>query len=280
MAPARKSTDGPDQIIEMETVSGPFTLLSGLAFDATGAPVYCCLADPEFSSPPSIRVFDDVSASERQVLSASSGSYSAVINKSDFSAGQVFFTAPDDDGEEFFIYQDASIRDASEEGIVADKGLQLEYMIDTLHTSAEKLAFLASAFPAPLKGLPDSVRRVSDVISVNTWPDTADLKMQMQVQYFADSLEAVVPEAMTMYRWEDGWVPLETGVNLKRRTVTAVVDRPGFFAAYLDLTQSRLISHIKEDTQGETARVFNCTPIPLTGRRLSVTGWRKPARWC
>ena len=249
VAPARKSTEGPDQIIGLETVSGQFTLLSGLSFDTTGALVYHCLADPEFASLPSIQVFDDISASVRQVLSASAGSYSAVLNKPGFSAGQVFFTAPDDDGEEFFIYQDASIRNVGEEGIVTDRGLQLEFIIDTLHTSAKKLAFLASAFPAPMKGLPDSARRVSDVISVNAWPDNTDLKMQMQVQYFADSLEAIVPEAMTIYKWEDGWVPLETGVNLTRRTVTTALDGPGYFAAYLDLTQSRLISHVAPDVK-------------------------------
>jgi len=101
---------------------------------------------------------------------------------------------------------------------------------------------------------------VSDVISVNAWPDTADLKMQMQVQYFADSLEAIVPEAMTIYKWEDGWIPLETGVNLTRRTVTAVVNRPGYYAAFLDLKQSRLISHIDKDVKIETLSGFQLLP--------------------
>jgi len=55
VAPAKKNTGSADMIVELETVSGQFSLLSGLAFDATGTPVYQCLADPVFSSPPSSR---------------------------------------------------------------------------------------------------------------------------------------------------------------------------------------------------------------------------------
>ncbi|MBP1669924.1 MAG: cell surface glycoprotein (s-layer protein) related protein, partial [Bacteroidetes bacterium] len=80
VAPAVKKTEDNAQTIELKTVNGQFALLSGLAFDETGVPVYQCLADPMFSSPPSIQVSDDVSESEKQVLSASEGTYSAVFN--------------------------------------------------------------------------------------------------------------------------------------------------------------------------------------------------------
>ncbi len=130
--------------------------------------------------------------------------------------------------------------------------MQVEYTVDTSVTTAEKLAFLSSGFPAPVKGLPDSVLRVSDVISLNTWPANADVKIQVNLHYYADSLEAEVPEALTLYRWEDGWIPLETDVNLTHNMVTTTLDCPGYIAAYLDLTKSRVITHTEQDMKIET----------------------------
>jgi hypothetical protein len=172
----------------------------------------------------------------------------------------VFFTAPDNDGKEFFIFQDAFIKDISGHNILTGGGLQFEYIIDTTVTTADKVAVLASAFPAPVKGLPDSVRRVSDVISVNTWPVDADLNMQVYVRYFADSLEAEVPEALALYKWDNGWIPLETGVNIPHNTVTTTLDSPGYIAAFLDLTKSRLISGTGQDIKSETKTGIQLLP--------------------
>ncbi|MBN2214810.1 MAG: SBBP repeat-containing protein [Bacteroidales bacterium] len=249
--PAGKNTEIADMVIELETVSGQFSLLAGLAFDAAGLPVYQCYADPLFTSPPHIQVFDNISASGKQVLSVSEEAYSAVLNNTGFSEGSVFFSAPDNDGEEFFVFQDAIIRDLVENDIVSKGGLQLEYTIDTSATTAEKIALLASAFPSPLNGLPDSVLRVSDVISIDVFPNDAELKVRIQLHYFTDSLEAVVPEALTLYSWQNGWVPLETSVDFSHNMVTAVLDGSGYIAAYLDLTKSRLISHIEKDVEIE-----------------------------
>ncbi len=114
VAPPKKNSENADVVIELKTISGQFSLLADLSFDATGIPVYRCLADPLFSSPPQIQVYDDVSISEKQILSESGGVYSTVLNKSDFKEGQVFFSAPDINAEEFFVFQDASISDLSE----------------------------------------------------------------------------------------------------------------------------------------------------------------------
>ena len=116
--PAKKNTADADMIMELKTVDGQYSLLSGIVFDTTGASVYQCIADPLFSSSPHIQVFDDVSESEKQELSESSGVYSTAINNADFSQGQVFFTAIDNSEEEFFVFQDAFIMDVSEQNAI------------------------------------------------------------------------------------------------------------------------------------------------------------------
>lgn len=276
-----KSTADEDLNIELKTLSAEFSLLSGLAFTSSGKPVYQCLADPLFSSSPYIQIFGDESVTGQQILSESSGIYSTEINITDFSQGQVFFSAPDSDDEDFFVIQDAFVMDNSEQYGILSNGVQLEYKIDTTATTAEKIAFLASAFPAPSTGLPDSVLRVSDVISINTWPGDAQIKMQVRLHYFSDSLEAEIPEAVTLYKWEDGWVPVETEVDLSHNEITATIDNPGYFVAYLDLTKSQVATHNKEKVNLKTTpgiHVYPNYPNPFdrqTTIKYSVT---KPAR--
>ena len=59
---------------------------------------------------------------------------------------------------------------------------------------------------------------------------------------------------------------METGVDLSLNMVTATIEESGFYAAYLDLTRSRLISHIEQDVkiENETGiRLFASYPNPF-----------------
>ena len=175
------------------------------------------------------------------------GTYSANLANPDLAGGLVSFTAPDNLGETFFIFQDFTIRNISElAGLYYFPDMELELAIDQNETTAEKLAILTSDFPAPSDQLPDSVLRVSDVISVFTFPVASDLAGQIEIRYEVDSLEATVPEAMKIYKFENAWKPLETRVDLFHQTVNANLDGSGFYAAFLDLTQSRLVTDINE----------------------------------
>lgn len=231
------------EIIELKTVNGRFALLSGINFNETGDPLYHCLPDPVFLSSPAIRVNNDHAVSDQQMLMEQDGEYSTLLSNADLTDGIIYFTAPDSLGENFFIPQRASVRNVADlKDHYYFEGMQLELNINQSETTAEKVGLLTSDFPAPLSGLPGAVIRVSEVISLQAYPEGSDLTAQMMIRYSTDSLEALGTGALTLYKWEDSWVPLETHVDLVYNTVSATVDGSGYYAAFLDLTQSRLIT--------------------------------------
>jgi hypothetical protein len=277
---ATKQTGNNTEIIELKEVSGNFALLSGIEFDATGKPVYLCRSDQSFSSAPEIRIYENDSVSEEQTLSLSEDIYSVALSNPGFSEGSVLFTAPDSLGEYFFIPQNAYVLNLNKsDNSLYLASMQLELVPDQAITTAEKIALLASYFPAPLGGLPDSVLQVSDVISLNIFPDTAKLKMRFQIHYQADSIEAAIPEAMIIYKWEDGWIPMETGVDPVHKSVTSFVEGPGHYAVFLDLTQSRVVtgnSDVLNKTDQFGGQLFPGYPNPF---RFSTTiGFELPER--
>jgi hypothetical protein len=44
-----------------------------------------------------------------------------------------------------------------------------------------------------------------------------------------------------IYRWQDAWQPMPTGVDTQLSSATTTIDEPGFYAAFLDLTRSVVI---------------------------------------
>jgi hypothetical protein len=239
-----KKTANSTETIELKTVTGNFFIFSGIMFDATGNPVYQCQAEPTFADFPTVMIYENDTASEEQILSLQNGIYSTLLSNTDFSEGMVFFSAPDSTGENFFVPQNASVIDVSDLGYMRYlSNMQIKLYLERTETTAEKIALLSSDFPAPQTGLPDSVCRVSDIYCLNAYPAGSELKTGFQIHYNADSLEAVVPESMTLYKWENAWIPMETGVDLVHQTVSATIDGPGYFAAFLDLTQSRMATY-------------------------------------
>jgi len=229
--------------IEMKRLNGSYTLISEINFDAQGALVYRCQADPLFSSPPSMRFFDGRSASSEQPLSATAGGYTARLDALAFTSGDLLLAAPDRLGDRFLLRQAAAVVDRDALAEVHYFGnMPLEFISKRSKTTARKIAALSSGFPVPKKGLPDSLRRISDAIALNIFPGNSVFIGQIQIHYNADSLEALVPDAVQLYQWKDGWHPLPTGVNLTRRTAATEVAEPGIFAVFLDLTRSRVVS--------------------------------------
>lgn len=257
------------ELIELHTVNGKFSLLSEMGFNDLGKPVYQCKSDPVILSSPSIRLINSKSGSEEQILSeVVEGTFSVELNDQDFEEGIVYFSAYDSLNETFFIPQESIVRNTSD---LYDEyyfpGMQLKLSIDETETTAEKIALLASGFPAPKDGLPDSVLRVSDVICLNIYPNDSELSAQVQIYFSADSLQPIVPEALTIYEWDNGWIPLETVSDLDKNTVATTLDSPGFFVAYLNLTQSTIITNIENKEQQKEVQDFKlmtCYPNPFS----------------
>jgi hypothetical protein len=120
-------------------------------------------------------------------------------------------------------------------------GIPIELKINPGKTSAQKISILSSDFPAPTTGLPDSVRRVSEVIAMNYHPASRVFKGQVQIRYDAGALTATESEAVRVYKWQEQWRPLATGVNLTSATAEIEFEGAGIYAVFLDLTRSETV---------------------------------------
>ena len=87
------------------------------------------------------------------------------------------------------------------------------------------------------------------------------LSGQVQIRFFPDTLAAKTPKALTIYRWNNGWIPLETRVDLEHNTVSADVHSSGYFAAFLDLTQTSIITNIHSEVMPAGSSGFLLRPI-------------------
>ena len=145
-------------------------------------------------------------------------------------------------------------------------GAELDIDLNQSVTTAEKLSVLGSDFPAPADGLPDSVLRVSEVISVNIFPYGSALNGQLKIRFNMDSLEVSVPEALKVYTWKNAWTPMDTRVDLAHNTVNVDLNGPGYYATFLDLAKSHVITGLPGDikpTGPSSFRHFTIYPNPL-----------------
>ena len=47
-------------------------------------------------------------------------------------------------------------------------------------------------------------------------------------------------EGVGMYKWNDGWMPMETGVDLRNHNVTAKIHGSGYYSAFLDPEKNKI----------------------------------------
>jgi len=239
---ALSKSNTSDAVVEMKQVDGRFSLISDIYFTAGGTPVYRCQAEPLFASSPGIRFSDSTGLSQKRTLTLASGLYSTTMDHPAFSEGFICFTAPDRSGDEFFVAQPATIVDKTTLWDIAYfDNIPIELKINQGQTSAQRISIVASDFPIPVKGLPDSVRRVSEVIAMNYHPASRVFKGQVQIRYDAGALAATESDAVRIYKWQDGWTPLKTGVNLSNTTAEIEFEGAGIYAALLDLTRSETV---------------------------------------
>lgn len=112
--------------------------------------------------------------------------------------------------------------------------------LDSISPDLDKLAILGSDFPCPETGLPDSTRRVSPVFSIHQSPRDASIEAFLRIFYKGDTLSPSVAEAVTIYRWDDAWLPMTTNTDLHLFYASTKIEGSGIFAAFLDLTQSHV----------------------------------------
>ena len=84
---------------------------------------------------------------------------------------------------------------------------------------------------------------------------------QIQIPYFTDTLKAESANALRIYKWNNGWVPLETRVDMGHHTVSSQMNGPGYFAAFLSVPQSSVVTGLEGENKVANPARFRLYPI-------------------
>lgn len=249
------------QVLYLRSMKGTFTLLSETFFDESDNLIYRTISNTDFTSVPVIQSITDSGESDSHTLSGNSEAYTINLPESMNSGGELIFRAPDSSETTFFVSQNLTMfkPDINGATLRADHGNLVIYL-DSSSLGLSQIAVLNYSFPVPVDELPVSVLRASPVYAINTRPSSGEIKGRMKIFYFADSLEAAVPAAVKIYHWKNGWLPLSTSVDLELNSVSSAIDESGFYAAFLDLSQSHVITSNDDEFKLQLQTGFRLFP--------------------
>lgn len=224
----------------LKEIQGKFILLSEIKFKTQSVLEYNALSQTKFSDSPTLEIIQDGREVTESIMESIVNGYSiAITDTIDTDGATCMFRAPDSSGTSFFILQDLDIIELTDNSHhIVPKRNSLEMWLDSESQNLSKLAILGSNFPAPTTGLPDSVLRASNVFSINQFPITEMINAQCRIYFDADTLTAANAYAVTIYKWENEWQPMPTDVSLELGYASTIIEEAGFYAAFLDLTQS------------------------------------------
>jgi Secretion system C-terminal sorting domain/Beta-propeller repeat len=244
---SKKNSEVTLHEVILKTVQGKFKLLSEVKFLSSGELEYNTRTQSNFNNLPTLQIIEDDNAVKDFSLTSESYGYTTTIPGDIGQKGAVcMFKAPDSSGTLFFVPQDLNILVLDENSnhlVPSQNSIEMWFEYQNL----TKLAIMGSNFPAPTTGLPDSVMRASNVFAINQQPINEMINSNIRIFYDADTLGAANPQAVTIYHWNDEWQPMPTKVNMDLSYASTKIEEPGFYAAYLDLTQSVILTSIKDE---------------------------------
>jgi hypothetical protein len=167
------------------------------------------------------------------------------------SVSTMLFRGVDDDAQPFVVPLGLTFTDVdSTVTWIYPQNQSLRINLDKGAIRITRLAILDSDFPTLRAGLPDSVRRVTPTYAIAGYPTTSDLIGDLTLFYSGDSLLASVEDAVSVYEWTGSWQQLdsEAAIDTTEQAVTARIDGPGIYAAFLDLTRTTSVGIDKPDS--------------------------------
>ena len=246
---SKNSTQGSANEVILKRVQGNFRLLSEVKFTASGSLEYNTFSNLNFSTLPTLQIFQDENTTEEFSMASFAGGYTIDVPDSAGRGGALAkFKALDSAGTSFFILQDLNVLELNKNSYhLVPSENSLEMWLDPESQNLTALAILGSNYPAPVTGLPDSMLLASPVFAFNQQPVNEGLFAQVRFLYDADTLIASNPDAVTIYHWKDGWQAMPTSVNTEHSYASTRIEEPGFYAAFLDLTQTFVLSNEDRD---------------------------------
>jgi parallel beta-helix repeat protein len=249
------------QVVALRTVDGTFTLLPEVRFDDAGALRYAVRAEGSFEEAPMLQVIQEGTDASVLPLTETGDGFTTPLNVLVAPEAVVRFDATDRQGDPFFVPQPITVAALrSNQSQWSPSHDNVELFLDEAALDLERLALLTSTFPTPRAGLPDSVARVSAVYALHGFPASAPLQGRLKIYYDADSLLASVPDAVTVFRWDNDWTPVPTHVNPDSlfQTATAQIDQGGMYAAFLDLRQTTMTgTEVSEEPSSQRSRLLH-----------------------
>ncbi|MFC2085832.1 T9SS type A sorting domain-containing protein [Bacteroidota bacterium] len=270
VAPATSSGKLDDEIIiQVSQLEGDQQMLARVEIQADGGVLYKVQSGASLGSQPSVEVIAGDAPTETVALDGGPTEYAVGLPLLLDREPTLVLNAKDTDGTDYPVPQSLSIFDVDTSSTTfspASAGLVIA--LDRDASSIQKIAVLSSPFPVPEQGLPDSLMRVSPVYGISVGPSEGQFRATLEVYYNADSLLTRSPTGVTIFKWENGWTALPTGVEhtISQRAI-AEIDEPGFYVAYLDL-RSATATDIETDEipgAGEDQGLLQNFPNPFSG---------------
>ncbi|NOY77008.1 MAG: hypothetical protein GXO76_03965, partial [Calditrichaeota bacterium] len=223
-------------VVELQPVQGSYTLLPEISFNSSGGLMFSAAANKAFNGIARLEISAGTGDLQMVDLNRSGAAYGAALPNGDYRSATLFFRAADSADKPFFLPMNVTLLpNAGKELIVARDNIRL---LPEAGATAQQYVVSTSPFPVPQDGLPDSLRPASALVSLHAFPENANMNALLRITIEADTLEAVEASAIAIYRWQDGWQPVNTEVNLPYGIASTTVTEPGFYMAFLDLTRS------------------------------------------
>ncbi|HDL17503.1 MAG TPA: T9SS type A sorting domain-containing protein [Bacteroidetes bacterium] len=222
-------------VVELQPVQGSYTLLPQVSFDSNGGLMFSAAANKAFNGAAQLEISSGSGDLQVIDLNTSAAVYSAALPEGDYGNASLYFRATDSTDTAFFLPMNVTLLpNSGEELIAARDNIRL---LPQTGSTAKQYIVTTSPFPVPQEGLPDSLHQASPLVSLQAFPENSDMRTQLRITIEADSLKPGEAAAIVIYRWQDGWQPVATDVNLAYGIASTTASEPGFYMAFLDLTR-------------------------------------------
>lgn len=234
------------QVVQLVRVAGDYRFIPSLSLLGPDELDLSLETNGAFSSPPTLVAFPEGADSVSTVLELVGANVfeASLANLDRDSVSTLNLRSVDDAARPFFVPLGLTFTDIdSTVTWVYPENQSLRLDLDEGANRISRLAILSSDFPTLRTGLPDSVRRVTPTYAITGYATTSDLMGDLTLFYSGDSLLASVEDAVSVYEWTGSWQQLDSQaqIDTTEQAVTARIDGPGIYAAFLDLTRTTAV---------------------------------------
>jgi hypothetical protein len=263
-----------DIVVDLQEVSGDQKMLATVSLTGDSGPGLSIATSEALGNQPSLDLIAN-GGSVKIPLTGGPTDYNAEL-PGETGESTLILRATDTEGIPYPVPHQLAVFDVDE--TTADlrlAGTKMELILDSADVGIGRVSVIASPFPPPDAGIPDSMVIASPVygIAFDIEAET-EFSPRLKIYYDADSLFSLLSTGVTIFRWDDAataWsaLPTFTSGDTTGMNASTEISDGGLYVAYLDLTQAtatsseRGVLEIPDDAAVDGS--LSNYPNPVTG---------------